>query len=333
MSDKKLTPISLGSITLPSNVMLAPMAGITDLPFRKIIREFGDFLMFSEMIASNAVIRHVARSYKMIEGAEDSYTSVQIVGADPKIMADAAKLSYDLGAKLLDINMGCPVKKIVKSEAGSALMKNEILAKKIIESVVKAVPIPVSLKIRLGWDCTNLNSPTIAKIAEDCGVSMITVHGRTRSQLYSGTANWKAIQNVKNAVSKTPVIANGDIVDIESAEKCLKESGADGIMIGRGSLGSPWIMRQIHDHLDNSKNPYNQSFDIAKKYDIAKKHISYMLDFYDEERATLLCRKVLMYYCKGISNASSFRRQITSVSSIESVYSLLDEMFLSKEQE
>jgi tRNA-dihydrouridine synthase B len=245
----------LGTTKLQSKILLAPMAGVTDQPFRRIIREFGNFLMFSEMIASNAVIRNVKKTFKMLKGTEDEYTSIQIVGSDPKIMAEAAKLSVDLGARFIDINMGCPVKKIVKSEAGSALMKDEKLATKIIKSVVKAVEVPVSLKMRLGWNHEHKNAREIAKIAEDSGIQMITVHGRTRSQLYSGKADWKAIGEVKEVIKTIPIIANGDIASIDNARKCLYESGADGLMIGRGALGSPWILKQIQDNIEIQVNP------------------------------------------------------------------------------
>jgi tRNA-dihydrouridine synthase B len=312
--------VFLGKTRLPSNVILAPMAGITDQPFRRLVREFGDFLMFSEMVASNAVIRNVKRTYKMIEGAEDKYTSVQIVGADPKIMAEAAEVSFDLGARFIDINMGCPVKKIVKSEAGAALMKDEKLAAKIMESVVNAVKIPVSLKIRLGWDQEHKNAKEIAKIAENSGIQMITVHGRTRSQLYSGKADWKAIGEIKDVIKTIPVIANGDIVDINSAKKSLQESGADGIMIGRGALGSPWVLKEIQDGVILN----------IKANNTAKRHISHILDFYENSRAITQCKKVLIHYCKGMPNASSFRNKATKIISVSDVFSVLNEMSCEK---
>lgn len=305
--------------------MLAPMAGITDLPFRKIIREFGDFLMFSEMVASQAVISNVKRTHKMIDNADDEFTSVQIVGADPKVMAEAAKLSCDLGARFLDINMGCPVKKIVKSESGSALMKNEKLAGKIIESVVNAVSIPVSLKMRLGWDMENKNANVIAKIAENAGIHMITVHGRTRSQLYSGKANWNDIALVKESVN-IPVIVNGDIVDVESAKQALKDSNCDGIMVGRGSLGRPWLLQILHNFMEN-KDEISNAFYEKEKLIIAKKHLDYMFDFYEEKTAIKLSRKVLMHYCFGMHNASNYRQLINTLDSKSTIYELLEDIF------
>ncbi len=317
----------LGTTELKSRVILAPMAGVTDLPFRKIVREFGDFLMFSEMVASQAVIRNVTRTHKMMDNADDPLTSVQIVGAEPAVMTDAAKLSYDLGAKFLDINMGCPVKKIVKSDAGSALMKNEKLAAEIIEAVVNAVPIPVTLKMRLGWDFEHKNAPTIARIAENAGIQMITVHGRTRSQLYSGTANWADIRAVKEAVN-IPVIANGDIIDEITAGQALEESQADGVMIGRGALGKPWILRDVDEFIRSSKVS-SEPMTRQQKYEIAKRHLEYMLGFYNEQTAIKLARKVLSYYCYGTFNASKYRQEINSITTISAMFSILTKIFQS----
>ncbi len=315
----------LGNKKLQSRVILAPMAGVTDLPFRKIAREFGNFLMYGEMVASQAVIRNVKRTHKMMDVADDDLTSIQLVGADPAVMADAAKLAEDIGAKFLDINMGCPVKKIVKSEAGSALMKNEVLASKIIKCVVHAVKIPVTLKIRLGWDHEHKNATTIAKIAEDAGIQMIAVHGRTRSQLYSGKANWAEIKKVKESVN-IPVIANGDITDIETARQALEESEADGVMVGRGSLGSPWILKEIHNFIEYKTTEQTILSDIQKK-ELLTKHINYMLDFYEGTTAIKLARKVLMYYCKGTYNAAKYRKEINSVNTIADIFNLIDGIY------
>lgn len=315
----------LGNTKLKSRVILAPMAGVTDLPFRKIVREIGNFLMYSEMVASQAVIRNVKRTHKMMDNADDELTSVQLVGGDPEVMAQAAKLSYDLGAKFLDINMGCPVKKIVKSDAGSALMKNEKLAADIIQSVVQSVPIPVTLKIRLGWDMEHKNAIEIAKIAEQEGIQMISVHGRTRSQLYSGKANWTEVGKVKNAVN-IPVIVNGDIIDINSTNIAIQESQADGVMIGRGALGRPWILKDIDNFMKTGNIQHAIISDIEKK-NILIKHLNYMFEFYETSTAIKMSRRIMMYYCHGCKNASKIRQKINFLNTIREVFDMADEIF------
>ena len=256
----------------------------------------------------------------------DPLTAVQLVGANPEVMADAAKLSYDMGAKILDINMGCPVRKIVKSEAGSALMKNEKLAADIIKSVVRSVPIPVTLKIRLGWDNDYLNAPIIAHIAEDLGIKMITVHGRTRSQLYSGKANWQYINKVKKVIN-IPLIVNGDIVSIETAKQALHESCADGVMIGRASLGNPWLLQYIDKALNN-KAIIEVSND--EKYKTAKDNIQYILDYYPEKTGIILAKKTLMYYCKGRYNATKYRSLMSTseINTPQDLFNILEELYL-----
>ncbi len=240
-------------------------------------------------------------------------------------MADAAKLSYDLGAQFLDINMGCPVKKIVKSDAGSALMKNEKLAASIIEAVVKAVPIPVTLKMRLGWDLEHKNASNIARIAENVGIQMIAIHGRTRSQLYSGKANWADIRSVKEVVD-IPVIANGDITDETRAKQALEESQADGVMIGRGALGKPWILRDIDEFIKTGKAS-SKPLSNQQKCEIAEQHLEYMLDFYETTTAVKLSRKVLMYYCHNIHNASKYRQEINTIDTIPAIFDVLYAIF------
>ena len=242
----------LGRIKLDNNVMLAPMSGVSDLPFRKIVKKFSPALVFSEMIASRALIRRNEKSLQMAKKNTGEVLAIQIAGCDPEIMSHAAKICESEGADLIDINMGCPVKKVINGYAGSALMKNLPLALSIIESVVNSVKIPVTLKMRTGWDDNSRNAPELAKLAEELGIVMITVHGRTRCQMFRGKSDWSFIKKVKENV-KIPVIANGDILNSRDSEKILSKSSADGIMIGRGSYGNPWIFKETINSLNGKK--------------------------------------------------------------------------------
>src|SRR5690242_16153637 len=234
--------IAIGPLHIADPVILAPMSGVTDLPFRRLVKREGAGLVVSEMIASQAMIRASRQSLKMAENCPDEQPmAVQLAGCEPEVMAEAAKLNEDGGAALIDINFGCPVKKVVNGHAGSALMRDEVHAAKILEATVKAVRLPVTLKVRLGWDHANKHAPRLAKIAEEGGIRMISVHGRTRCQFYDGPADWAAIRAVKDATA-LPVICNRDITTLGGAKEALDQSGADGVMIGRGACGKPWFL-------------------------------------------------------------------------------------------
>jgi tRNA-dihydrouridine synthase B len=241
-------------------------------------------------------------------------------------MAEAARLNQDLGAQIIDINMGCPVKKIVNGHAGSALMRDELLAAKIIEATVKAVSVPVTLKMRTGWDDSNRNAPRLAKIAEECGVKMITVHGRTRCQLYNGKSDWAFIRTVKDAV-QVPVIGNGDVVSLEDATRLLEESGADGVMIGRGSYGRPWFANQVGAYLNDKTLLPDPS--LFEQQAIIQEHVEAMLHHYGESTGVKIARKHVGWYSKGLDNSADFRVRINQVDTAQAVKALINDYYAS----
>jgi tRNA-dihydrouridine synthase B len=312
-------------ITLKSNILLAPMSGVTDLPFRRLVKKFGSSLLISEMIASRAMIMQTSSSMQKCQKDDaNSLTSVQLAGCDPEIMSEAAKLNEDLGADIIDINFGCPVKKVVNGFAGSALMKDEELATKIMDAVVKSVKIPVTMKMRMGWNSQNLNAPILAKKAEDVGIKMLTIHGRTRCQMYNGNANWAFIKNVKKAV-KIPVIANGDIKNSQDAKKAIELSKADGVMIGRACYGKPWLIEQITRELQNDYS--FQEPNIQEKTKIILEHFHDMLDHYGEKVAINLAKKHLGWYSNGMNGAANYRANINKSTEKDEILELIEEFY------
>ncbi len=316
--------IKIGKIEIQDNILLAPMSGVTDLPFRRLVKKFGAPLLISEMIASRAMILQTRESLMKCKKDDSVYPlSVQLAGCEPDVMAEAAKLNEDLGADIIDINFGCPVKKVVNGFAGSALMKDEDLAARIMESVVKAVKIPVTMKMRLGWNYENLNAPSLAKKAENAGIKMLTVHGRTRCQMYNGNANWELISRTKEAV-KIPVIANGDIRNADDAKRALELSKADGVMVGRACYGKPWLIAQITAALKGQKI---ETPSIEEQRKIVLDHFNEMLEHYGEQVAIPLARKHIGWYSSGLKGSADFRAKINITPGANNVRDAIEKFY------
>lgn len=306
------------------------MAGVTDRPFRQLCKRLGAGYAVSEMIASNAMLWNSEKTLRRSNHAgEFEPIAVQIAGADPQMMADAAKINVERGAQIIDINMGCPAKKVCNVAAGSALLQNEALVEQIVSAVVKAVgvgpdAVPVTLKIRTGWDRAHKNAINIAKIAQASGISMLTVHGRTRADLYLGEAEYETITAVKNAI-QIPVVANGDINSPEKAAFVLETTGADAIMIGRAAQGRPWIFREIAHYLETGEHlPAPQVSEIAQ---IMNEHLLEHYEFYGEFTGLRTARKHIGWYCKGLRNSHAFRHHMNTLESCEEQLAAVNRFF------
>lgn len=324
-----LPGFQLGKFHINPPLALAPMAGITDLPFRRICRRFGIGLTVTEMIASRAVEQGRERTERMAElDKNESPVSIQIAGSDSRFVVDAALWAVDHGADFVDINMGCPVKKVCKQVAGSAMLRDETLVARVIDAVVKAVDIPVTLKIRTGWDETTKNVENIAKIAEDNGIQMLTVHGRTRAQMFNGKASWEDIGRAKSVVS-IPVLGNGDIIDGSSALEMIRQSNCDGVMVGRAVQGNPWVLAQVHAAIMGLPRPNKPTAE--EVWAIVHEHMLHLADFHGEKRASKLVRKHVPWYSKGWRGSTGFRSTFQSVNTWQQQLEVAEAYFLSEE--
>ena len=312
-----LKSIKIGALEIANPIILAPMSGVTDMPFRRLVKRAGAGLVVSEMIASRAMIHAARKTMKMATHCADEYPmSVQLAGCEPDVIAEAARINEDRGAAIIDINMGCPVKKVTNGDAGSALMREVGLARKLLEATVKAVKIPVTLKMRTGWDDDTRNAPQLARIAEDCGIQAVAIHGRTRCQFYKGKADWPFIAEVKDAVN-IPVFGNGDVVSVDDAEKLLKVSGADGILVGRGSYGRPWFLNQISHYLKTGERLAEPT--IQRQMEIVLDHYDAIVSHYGATPGVKIARKHVGWYSKGLPNSAEFRQEVFQLDTPDAV--------------
>ncbi len=320
----------IGPYELKNNLIVAPMAGVTDRPFRMLCKRMGAGMAVSEMVASNSLLYGSEKTKRRAnhEGEVDPI-SVQIVGADPEMLAEAAKYNVDHGAQIIDINMGCPAKKICNVMAGSALLQNEPLVGKLLEAVVGAVNAPVTLKIRTGWDKSNRNAVRIAKIAEAAGIQALAIHGRTRACAYTGDAEYDTIAEVKSRVS-IPIIANGDITTPEKARHVLSYSGADAVMIGRAAQGRPWLFREIEHFLKTGE--HLPSPEVAEIHSVLQAHVQELYEFYGEYTGLRVARKHISWYTKGLVGSAHFRHQMNRLESITEQLAAVDEFFAEQAQ-
>nr|WP_236040396.1 tRNA dihydrouridine synthase DusB [Marinobacter nauticus] len=301
----------IGPYTLPNPLIVAPMAGVTDRPFRLLCRRMGAGLAVSEMVIADSKLWHTRKSRtRLNHEGEPEPRSVQIAGGDPEMLADAARQNAEFGAQIIDINMGCPAKKVCNKAAGSALMKDEKLVREILEAVVKAVDVPVTLKMRTGWDRDNRNAPVIARMAEDAGIQALAVHGRTRADKYNGDAEYDTIAEVKASVG-IPVFANGDITTPEKARQVLSHTGADGLLIGRGAQGRPWIFREILHYLETGEHLPQTPMDEVER--ILAGHLEELHRFYGELMGVRIARKHVGWYLQSHDDSKQFRQRFNAI--------------------
>ena len=314
--------MKIGNLNLDNRVFLSPMAGVTDLPFRLICKEQDCGMLYTEMVNAKALCYDDQNTKKMLKIEEEEHpVTIQIFGSDPEYMGGAAKILNSYPNEILDINMGCPAPKVVKNGDGSALLKNPELAAKVLKAVVGNSEKPVTLKIRKGWDDTCINAVEIAKIAEDCGISAIAIHGRTREQYYSGKADWDIIRQVKENVS-IPVIGNGDVFEVEDAINMLNQTNCDAIMIGRGAQGNPWIFKRINHYMQTGEILPEPT--LEEKINTAKKHLKLAVEEHGEYVAVREMRKHIAWYLKGLRNSARVRDEINKIESYEEVVNKLE---------
>ncbi len=315
-------PFSLGGLTLPSNLFCAPLAGCSDLPFRQMTSRYRPGMIYCEMVKIDALVRHDPHTYRLLDYTKELHPiGAQLCGSKPKLAKEAARILEDLGFDLIDLNCGCPVDKVTKDGSGSGLLRNPAQIGEILSEMIDAVSIPVTVKIRAGWDDGSINAPEIVRIAESAGASALTVHARTREQGYKGPANWDHIRACKQASRNMPIIGNGDVFDAESAEKLFLHSGCDGILVARGTMGQPWIIEDIERHLLGLPKIERTVLDLRR---VLLDHFQHITAYQSEKQALLDMRRVGCWYLKPCVGAKQLRMQINQAASLDDVFSLLD---------